>query len=419
MNATISSKDIKNKFNKLIKEKAKELAIESEEKDMVIIKHKPSGFKFKLPKKILNESGLNKSAQLKFLAGLGLGTLGAAIPSLIWYSAQQPSDPDAYYVGTDKKIKNYDVWKANIALNKALNRIKNEDFDIDPENDLGRVTIPYSKLNKDLLKYLNFKPSIVAVPERGQSSLLTYRQIGTNAHLHQHPEYWMLHRDKWPAMQMLPEELKRDLNTDVFEFFNRSNKHAKIEGLKGWITWVKNMLLGNLTYDEIIKAKTQPDKYPDLVKRYNEMQKRRSEKLLNSQTLETKKSEYPNKHSKIISLQVKNAKVYAVLAESDSEHANGLSNIKKLEDGTGMLFTKASGCFWMKNVHIPLDLIYMTKKGEIVDIHHMPVEPDPENPKKLYISKDPNKTALALEVPGGWCTKNAISIGDKVEVIKK
>jgi uncharacterized membrane protein (UPF0127 family) len=138
--------------------------------------------------------------------------------------------------------------------------------------------------------------------------------------------------------------------------------------------------------------------------------------LLDRDKLEAQLSSTTKKASRIVPLMIKDAKIHAVVAETDEECAEGLGHIRKLEHGTGMLFTKASGCFWMKNVHVPLDLMYLDKSGEVFDIHHMPVEQDPAHPTKLYRSVDQDRTAMALEVPSGWCTNNKIAVGDIVVV---
>ncbi|HRK02085.1 MAG TPA: DUF192 domain-containing protein, partial [Oligoflexia bacterium] len=53
--------------------------------------------------------------------------------------------------------------------------------------------------------------------------------------------------------------------------------------------------------------------------------------------------------------------------------------------------------FWMRNTHIPLDLALFNPKGRLTDVRHMPVEPDPTDPKRTYNSS--REVLFALETP--------------------
>lgn len=66
--------------------------------------------------------------------------------------------------------------------------------------------------------------------------------------------------------------------------------------------------------------------------------------------------------------------------------------------------------FWMQDVLIPLDIIFVDKEGAIVEIAHS-AKPMDQTP---ITSLCPASTVV--EVNGGWCLTNRISIGDKVVI---
>ena len=90
----------------------------------------------------------------------------------------------------------------------------------------------------------------------------------------------------------------------------------------------------------------------------------------------------------------------------------GMAAYDYLPDGCGMFF-KTAGSFWMKDVDYPLDIAFLTKEGTVVDIQYM--DKDAGFPRKTYQSKKAN--SYALELPGLYCLKNNINVGDKLEVL--
>jgi uncharacterized protein len=61
------------------------------------------------------------------------------------------------------------------------------------------------------------------------------------------------------------------------------------------------------------------------------------------------------------------------LAVTPEQQEKGLMYRKSLSKGTGMLFifdTDQMRFFWMKNTYIPLDLVFVTSKFEVVNIFH-------------------------------------------------
>ena len=119
-----------------------------------------------------------------------------------------------------------------------------------------------------------------------------------------------------------------------------------------------------------------------------------------------------------VPLMLKTAVVRVEIADTDEAQRQGLSNRYFMPANHGMLFTKA-GSYWMRETYIPLDLVFLTKTGTVLDIQEMPVEPNPKYPTKTYQCRSAEKAAMALELSKGWCRKNNVNIGDQVKVAVK
>lgn len=106
----------------------------------------------------------------------------------------------------------------------------------------------------------------------------------------------------------------------------------------------------------------------------------------------------------------------AEIADNEPKRRTGLSKRASLPVGEGMFFD-IPGPFWMKDVSFPLDLVYLTKQGEITEIITMYPDLLPEVMKPIYKTSS-TKSAYALELPGGWCKSRGIKSGDYVKVSK-
>jgi len=100
------------------------------------------------------------------------------------------------------------------------------------------------------------------------------------------------------------------------------------------------------------------------------------------------------------------------LADNESAHAMGLMFRTKMEEKQGMLFifqTEEEHSFWMKNTIIPLDIIFLNAKKEIIKIHKS-TAPYQEEPG--YESGKP--AMYVIEVNAGYCDKFNIEEGCKI-----
>ena len=113
-------------------------------------------------------------------------------------------------------------------------------------------------------------------------------------------------------------------------------------------------------------------------------------------------------------LNVPKAKFTAEVADTPETRRAGLSKRADLPDGRGMFFD-VPGPFWMKDVAFPLDLVCMSKSGEIVDIQTMLPAFVPDFMQQHYQSDNP-MAAYAVELPGGWCADHAVRPGDRIVI---
>jgi uncharacterized protein len=125
--------------------------------------------------------------------------------------------------------------------------------------------------------------------------------------------------------------------------------------------------------------------------------------------METKKIIFKTKNKKEIPFECEHAKSFF-------QKTKGLMNRKELSENKGMFF---SFCFpwirffWMKNVKIPLDIIFINHKKEIIKIYEAPVETGFFC--KNYCSMGFCK--YVVETNMGFCKKHNISKGDKIIIL--
>ncbi len=99
------------------------------------------------------------------------------------------------------------------------------------------------------------------------------------------------------------------------------------------------------------------------------------------------------------------------IADDEQERETGLMNRDSLPAGQGMLFLFPDArerAFWMKNTHIPLDIIYISKSGEVISIQKntMPMN---ETPLHSF-----GPAAAVLEINGGQADVLGIKPGDRI-----
>lgn len=105
------------------------------------------------------------------------------------------------------------------------------------------------------------------------------------------------------------------------------------------------------------------------------------------------------------------SKIDIEIADNEESRTTGLMFRDKMEQNQGMLFifpNEEPQAFWMKNTILPLDIIFVNSKMEIVKIQKNAV---PYSEKSLPSVKP---AQYVLEVNAGYCDKIGISEGDRI-----
>jgi uncharacterized protein len=106
------------------------------------------------------------------------------------------------------------------------------------------------------------------------------------------------------------------------------------------------------------------------------------------------------------------AQVRAELVVTPEEIRRGFQHRTSIPDGTGMFFDMGGTAvhhFWMHDVLVPLDMIFFTPGYLVVGIVANAQPGDPT--LRGYLSR------YVLEVPGGWCARNGVRIGQWVQMV--
>ncbi|MCF8035278.1 MAG: DUF192 domain-containing protein [Desulfobacteraceae bacterium] len=113
----------------------------------------------------------------------------------------------------------------------------------------------------------------------------------------------------------------------------------------------------------------------------------------------------------IVGIRIHQRQYRVEVAATPQARAKGLMFRRSLEKNTGMLFVYPAEdrrCFYMKNTFIPLDIAFINRDLQIVDIRQMqPLDKTP------VCSRE--KVRYALEVNSGFFDRHGIQVGDTVE----
>ncbi len=110
------------------------------------------------------------------------------------------------------------------------------------------------------------------------------------------------------------------------------------------------------------------------------------------------------------------AKIDIEIADDDGKRERGLMYRRQMELNQGMLFIfedEDQRSFWMKNTYLPLDIIYLDAKKNIVRIH--------ENVATLNEVSIPSDfpAKYVVEVNAGFCALNRLEPGDRMSFARK
>lgn len=111
----------------------------------------------------------------------------------------------------------------------------------------------------------------------------------------------------------------------------------------------------------------------------------------------------------------KDTTIRVEVADTPETRSQGLMGRDRLGKNNGMLFVYPEEIllrFWMKETLIPLDIIFVSKDYEIIDVIH-DVPPCTASPCQIYNST--GKGRYAIEVNAGFSGVHDIKVGDKVD----
>jgi len=127
-------------------------------------------------------------------------------------------------------------------------------------------------------------------------------------------------------------------------------------------------------------------------------------------TLSIYAESYVNKYFAIIN----NKKITLDIADNPESREQGLMYVESMDENHGMLFIMEKhdfAAFWMKNMKIPLDLVFISGEKVVKIYNNVPA--CKILPCEIYPSN--YKVDLVLEVNAGYCEKYHIKSGQIVK----
>lgn len=115
-----------------------------------------------------------------------------------------------------------------------------------------------------------------------------------------------------------------------------------------------------------------------------------------------------------VSMSVRDVGILVEIADSPEERKTGLAGVTSLPENRGMLFIfekEGRYGFWMKDVSIPLDMIWIDDARRIV---HIEENVQPDSYPLIYTSPVPAR--FVLEVNAFFVSTFNIAVGDTVTI---
>jgi len=139
--------------------------------------------------------------------------------------------------------------------------------------------------------------------------------------------------------------------------------------------------------------------------------------LIGAACAASSKNAVPTREPGLALVRIGALAVQAEVPEGDAFY-RGLGGRESLPDDRGMLFVFPEPgllSFWMKDMLIPIDIIWISAEGRVVDIQTAQPEPGIPDPQlKLY---NPNGEAkYVLEVRVGLPAEKGVQVGDEAQI---
>jgi uncharacterized membrane protein (UPF0127 family) len=118
--------------------------------------------------------------------------------------------------------------------------------------------------------------------------------------------------------------------------------------------------------------------------------------------------------SKTAVLYINDTAIRYMRADTETRRIKGLSGTRSLSVGEGMLFvydTPQIPRFWMKDMHYPIDIIWISESKEVTGIEKN------ISPETFPATYSPDAEVLyVLEVAGGFTESARIDVGMRVDM---
>ena len=119
------------------------------------------------------------------------------------------------------------------------------------------------------------------------------------------------------------------------------------------------------------------------------------------------------------SVRIGGATYFVDLAVLPEERRQGLSGRETMAGDTGMLFVfeeEQPLHFWMKEMHFPLDIIWIDAQCRMVGVSaDVPTPPPGADNLDIPRAQSPSPARFVLEVNAGEAARNGLTAGDAVE----
>ena len=113
-------------------------------------------------------------------------------------------------------------------------------------------------------------------------------------------------------------------------------------------------------------------------------------------------------------IQIAGRTIKVSIANTPESRARGLGGAKSLAPNEGMLFifdTDAKYQFWMKDMLLPIDILWLSFDGKVVDMQE---NVSPATYPRVFTPNLPAR--YVLELPAGFARDNNVRFGDIVRL---
>lgn len=117
-----------------------------------------------------------------------------------------------------------------------------------------------------------------------------------------------------------------------------------------------------------------------------------------------------------IFLAEENVTVSLEVANAPDERQQGLMYRQSLPEQHGMVFVyddAAPRTFWMKNTYVPLDMIFVTADGTVVNVEHATPQPNASESELARYSSE-GEAKYVVELPRGFANRTGVEAGTQL-----